>query len=84
MNCVFQPHFTAPRRRWSGPLLSVYLVGSALTPLIGASLSEVLGAQGFTLTLGITSFVLAVPTGVIAAISTRTERSIPTEAEALA
>ncbi|WP_424463562.1 MFS transporter [Pseudoclavibacter helvolus] len=72
------------RGRWSGPLLSVYLVGSALTPLIGASLTELLGAQGFTLVLGITSFVLAVPTGIIAAISTRTERSTQTTAEAFA
>ena len=70
------------RGRWSGPLLSVYLVGSALTPLVGASLSETLGAQGFTLALGITSFVLAVPTGVIAAISTRAERSTPILTEA--
>nr|WP_146081289.1 MFS transporter [Pseudoclavibacter sp. RFBI5] len=70
------------RGRWSGPLLSVYLVGSALTPLVGASLSETLGAQGFTLALGITSFVLAVPTGIIAAISTRTERSTPILTEA--
>ncbi|MFK0241971.1 MFS transporter [Microbacterium sp. NPDC090281] len=60
--------------RWSGPLLSVYLVGSALTPVIGAALVGALGYQGFAVALGIASFVLAVPAGAIALVSTRLER----------
>lgn len=61
--------------RWSGPLLAVYLVGSALTPVIGAALFELLGYQGFVVALGIASVVLAVPAGAIALLSTRLERT---------
>lgn len=68
--------------RWSGPLLAVYLVGSALTPVIGAALVGVLGFQGFAIALGIASFVLAVPTGAIALLSTRLERASITESPA--
>lgn len=64
--------------RWSGPLLAVYLVGSALTPVIGAALVSVLGFQGFAVALGIASFVLAVPASAIALLSTRLERAITT------
>jgi hypothetical protein len=60
--------------RWSGPLLAVYLVGSALTPVIGAALVGALGYQGFAVALGIASFILAVPAGAIALVSTRLER----------
>ncbi|QDE35272.1 MFS transporter [Microbacterium foliorum] len=65
--------------RWSGPLLAVYLVGSALTPVIGAALVGLLGFQGFAVALGIASFVLAVPTSAIALLSTRLERAATTE-----
>jgi hypothetical protein len=68
--------------RWSGPLLAVYLVGSALTPVIGAALVGVLGYQGFGVALGIASFVLAVPAGAIALLSTRLERMTPQETTA--
>lgn len=61
--------------RWSGPLLAVYLVGSALTPVIGAALVGVLGFQGFAVALGIASFVLAAPASAIALLSTRLERT---------
>ena len=61
--------------RWSGPLLATYLVGSALTPVIGASLVELFGYQGFALTLGVSSFVLAVPAGIIGVLSRRLERA---------
>ncbi|GAA1138301.1 MFS transporter [Microbacterium natoriense] len=64
--------------RWSGPLLAVYLVGSALTPVIGAALVSVLGYEGFAIALGIASFVLAVPAGAIALLSTRLERTATT------
>ncbi|WP_372967027.1 MFS transporter [Microbacterium sp.] len=63
--------------RWSGPLLAVYLVGSALTPVIGAALVGLLGFQGFAIALGIASFVLAVPASAIALLSTRLERAAP-------
>lgn len=61
--------------RWSGPLLATYLVGSALTPVIGANLVALLGYPGFTLALGIASFVLAVPAGIIGLLSRRLERA---------
>lgn len=64
--------------RWSGPLLAVYLVGSALTPVIGAALVGALGYQGFTTALSIASVVLAVPAGAIALLSTRLERAART------
>lgn len=64
--------------RWSGPLLAVYLVGSALTPVIGAALVGLLGYQGFVTALGIASFVLAVPAGAVALVSTRAECATPT------
>ncbi|AQY02021.1 MULTISPECIES: hypothetical protein [Microbacterium] len=65
--------------RWSGPLLAVYLVGSALTPVIGAALVGMLGFQGFAVALGIASFVLAVPASAIALLSTRLEGAATTE-----
>ena len=61
--------------RWSAPLLSVYLVGSALTPVIGAALTGAMGYQNFAITLGIASFALAIPTGAIALLTTRLERT---------
>ncbi|MCD2443343.1 MFS transporter [Agromyces sp. SYSU K20354] len=61
--------------RWSGPLLAVYLVGSALTPVIGAALVESFGYQGFTVVLGVASFALAVPAFLVARISTRLQRT---------
>lgn len=73
--------------RWSGWLFSIYLVGSAATPVIGAALAEALGYQAFTLVLGIATILLAIPAGVIAMISTRIEKSsvqLPEAAEGTA
>ena len=73
--------------RWSGPLLAVYLVGSSLTPVIGAALVGALGYQGFVVVLGIASFVLAVPAFIVARISSRlqrTEEAAPAVAEEVA
>ncbi|WP_203135892.1 MFS transporter [Microbacterium sp. JZ31] len=70
--------------RWSGPLFAVYLVGSALTPVIGAALVGVFGYQGFAITLGVASFVLAVPAGAIALLSTRLDRAAAREMETVA
>lgn len=61
--------------RWSGPLFAVYLVGSSLTPVIGAALVEAFGYQGFTVVLGVASFALAVPAFLVARISTRLQRA---------
>ena len=68
--------------RWSGPLLAVYLVGSSLTPVIGAGLLAGLGNQGFTVFLGIAGLVLAVPTVAVALLSTRLNRVPTTEGQA--
>jgi len=55
--------------RWSGPLLAVYLVGSALTPVIGAALVEAFGFAGFGIVLGIASFALITPVVLVARFS---------------
>ncbi len=69
--------------RWSGPLLAVYLVGSALTPVIGAALVEAFGYQGFVTVLGVASFALAVPAFLVARVSSRLQRTEePASAEA--
>ena len=73
--------------RWSGPLLAVYLVGSALTPVIGAALVEAFGYQGFVTVLGVASFALAVPAFLVARVSSRlqhTEEPASAEAEEVA
>ncbi|MGX5697977.1 hypothetical protein ACWKWP_17435, partial [Agromyces soli] len=73
----------APHGRWSGPLLATNLVGSSLTPVIGATLVEVFGFQGVAIVLGIASFVLALPAVAVARLSTRLhsgsaiERALP-------
>ncbi|MFJ6415187.1 MFS transporter [Paeniglutamicibacter sp. NPDC091659] len=61
--------------RWSGPLLAVYLVGSSLTPIIGAALLAWLGSHGFTIFLGVSSMLLAVPTVAVAVFATRLYRA---------
>jgi MFS family permease len=61
--------------RWSGPLFAVYLIGSSLTPVIGAALVEVFDYQGFTVVLGVASFALAVPAFLVARISSRLQRA---------
>ncbi|WP_353815923.1 MFS transporter [Agromyces sp. SYSU T00266] len=55
--------------RWSGPLLAVYLVGSALTPVIGAALVEAFGFAGFGIVLGVASFALITPVVLVARFS---------------
>lgn len=55
--------------RWSGPLLAVYLVGSALTPVIGAALVEAFGFLGFGIILGVASFALITPVVLVARFS---------------
>ncbi|WP_218011389.1 hypothetical protein, partial [Bacillus sp. AFS076308] len=55
-----------------------------LTPVIGAALVEVFGFQGFTVVLGIASFVLAVPAAFAAHVSTLHERAERASAASLA
>ncbi|UVJ40231.1 MFS transporter [Arthrobacter sp. CJ23] len=60
--------------RWSAPLLGVYLIGSAFSPLFGTLIAETLGYVPLAVILAGFSFVLLVPFTVIARLSTRVER----------
>ncbi|MFC9918454.1 MFS transporter [Agromyces binzhouensis] len=68
--------------RWSGPLLAVYLVGSALTPVIGAALVEALGFAGFGIVLGVASFALITPVVLVARFSRAAQAAEATDAAA--
>ncbi|MGZ0066989.1 MFS transporter [Microbacterium arborescens] len=59
--------------RWSGPLMAVYLVGSALTPVIGAAIVSIAGYVGFVTVLAVASFALAIPAAAIARVSQRVD-----------
>lgn len=64
------------RGRWSGPLLGAYLVGSSFAPLIGGAFIEWFGVPVFALIMGIVSFVVIVPTVLIARVSVGAERAL--------
>ncbi|MGO3024131.1 MAG: MFS transporter [Brevibacterium sp.] len=64
------------RGSWSGPLIGAYIVGSSFAPIIGAWLIDRVGIPAFGVTMGIISFVLIVPTVLIARVSTRVESSL--------
>ena len=64
------------RGRWSGPLLGAYLVGSSFAPLIGGALIEGIGIPGFTLITGLVSFLVIVPTVLIARVSVGAEQAL--------
>lgn len=64
------------RGRWSGPLLGAYLVGSSFAPLLGGALIEQIGITGFTLVTGLISFVMIIPTVMIARVSVGAERAL--------
>jgi hypothetical protein len=70
--------------RWSGPLLAVYLVGSALTPVIGAALVEAFGFAGFGIVLGIASFALITPVVLVARFSREAQSAEAADAAAAA
>ncbi|MGW4042229.1 MFS transporter [Streptomyces sp. NPDC004721] len=61
--------------RWSGPLLAVYLVGSSLSPVVGAALAESLGSTGFTIAISVMSAVLAIPAALAARHSSHLDRA---------
>ncbi len=69
------------RGRWSGPLLGAYLVGSSFAPLIGGALIEGIGIPGFTLITGLVSFLVIVPTVLIARVSVGAEQALARAAE---
>lgn len=64
------------RGTWSGPLIGAYIVGSSFAPIIGAWLIDVVGIQTFGVIVGIVSFVLVIPTMLIARESTRVEKAL--------
>ena len=64
------------RGRWSGPLLGAYLVGSSFAPLIGGALIEQFGVPTFSLIMGVISFLVIVPTVIIARVSVGAERAL--------
>lgn len=64
------------RGRWSSPLLGAYLVGSSFAPLAGGALIEAFGVPVFTLVAGIVSFVVIVPTVLVARVSVGAEKAL--------
>lgn len=64
------------RGTWSGPLIGAYIVGSSFAPIIGAWLIDGVGIPAFGIIVGVVSFVLIVPTMLIARESTRAERAL--------
>ncbi|QBE49087.1 MFS transporter [Leucobacter triazinivorans] len=64
------------RGRWSGPLLGAYLVGSSFAPLIGGAFIEWFGVPVFSLLMGLVSFIVIVPTILIARVSVGAERAL--------
>lgn len=64
------------RGRWSGPLLGAYLVGSSFAPLIGGAFIEWFGVPVFAVIMGLVSFVVIVPTVLIARVSVGAERAL--------
>jgi predicted MFS family arabinose efflux permease len=61
--------------RFSGPVIGVYLFGSAFSPIVGGWLAETFGYAGFGWTVAITSWVLVVPMILVGRLSTRVERA---------
>ncbi|SMX70683.1 MFS transporter [Brevibacterium linens] len=66
------------RGNWSGPLVGAYIVGSSFAPIIGAWIIDGVGIPRFGLIMGIVSFVLIIPTMLIARVSTRVEKTLNT------
>ncbi|UOQ56829.1 MFS transporter [Leucobacter allii] len=70
------------RGRWSGPLLGAYLVGSSFAPVLGGAVIAWLGIPAFGLITGLTSFLVLVPTVLIARVSVGAERALARAAAA--
>lgn len=63
-----------PNGKWSGPVMGVYLVGSAFAPSIGAWVGETFGIPAVGWFTAAISLILIVPTVFAAWISVRVER----------
>ena len=72
------------RGNWSGPLIGAYIVGSSFAPIIGAWIIDGVGIPTFGLIVGLVSFVLIIPTMLIARVSTRVEKTLNSLDEAAA
>lgn len=64
------------RGYWSGPLIGAYIVGSSFAPIIGAWIIDRVGIPTFGAAMGVISFLLIVPTVLIARVSTSVERAL--------
>ncbi|GAA1859636.1 MFS transporter [Brevibacterium marinum] len=64
------------RGYWSGPLIGAYIVGSSFAPIIGAWIIDRVGVPTFGVAMGVISFLLIVPTILIAQVSTSVERTL--------
>lgn len=64
------------RGYWSGPLIGAYIVGSSFAPIIGAWIIDRVGIPTFGVAMGVISFLLIVPTVLIARVSTSVERAL--------
>ncbi|MCD1286444.1 MFS transporter [Brevibacterium sp. GP-SGM9] len=64
------------RGRWSGPLIGAYIVGSSFAPIIGAWVIDGAGIPAFGVSMGIVSFILIIPTVLIARVSTGVEETL--------
>ncbi len=64
------------RGYWSGPLVGAYIVGSSFAPLLGAWVIDTVGIPAFGLIMGVVSFVVVIPTVLIARVSTGVERTL--------
>lgn len=68
------------RGRWSGPLIAAYLVGSSFAPLIGAMFIEWFGITTFSVLMAAVSFLVIVPTVMVARVSVGAEIALAREA----
>ncbi|WP_181274307.1 MFS transporter [Brevibacterium oceani] len=64
------------RGSWSGPLIGAYIVGSSFAPIIGAWIIDGVGITAFGVAMGAISFILIVPTILIARVSTQVESNL--------
>lgn len=64
------------RGSWSGPLIGAYIVGSSFAPIIGAWIIDGVGITAFGVAMGVISFILIVPTILIARVSTQVESNL--------
>lgn len=59
--------------RWSAPMTAAYMIGTALSPIAGASIVHAFGFRGFSWILAAAGFALVVPSIWLARISSQRE-----------